>query len=316
MGGWVYRKIFLYEINYCWALGFWLYGFKIIASARIDMKVAGILSTLGKVDIEPLLISLCNQTYPISQLVVVDQGPSQHVEASCKEYSNRLNITYVKSEERGASRGRNLGLSLADCGAVFFPDDDCHYKADFVGKLVAAVADGYGFASGMVFTNENGDCGRLPIKLGMRQDIVKSNLLYAFIEFTFLITTQALGRERFNPLMGVGSGTPAGSDEGADLLMRLLERGVKGIFVPDAIAYHPDKVDLVDESVLRRARSYATGRGYLLKSHWFGIRILTRELLRPVIGFFLYLIIADYKRARYYYNVAYGKFRGLFLRLQ
>lgn len=279
------------------------------------MKVTAILSTLGKVDINPMLTSLCDQSYQIYQLIIVDQGRSDNIEMLCNKYTDRLNIIYAKSFELGASRGRNTGLSIATGDAVIFPDDDAYYDSSFVAELVKAVGETYGFASGKILTRPGGETGRLPIKLNCCQPITKANLLKASIEAAILIRLEALGAERFNPLLGVGSGTAAGSDEGADLLIRLLRKGVKGIFTPTAIAYHPDKVENVDQVVLSRARSYAIGRGYLLKCYWFGFKVTLGELVRPVLGIIFYLLSGDIKRAHYYYNVSVGKWRGLFLRL-
>lgn len=277
------------------------------------MRVSAVLSTLGKVDIRPLLRSLAAQTTPLFELIIVEQGEENDVAAACAEFSGRFRLIHLRSGERGLSRGRNAGLAQATGDVYFFPDDDARYDKHFLEEGLRPLQEGYGFAAGLCYIDESQAAGRLPTKAGPAREIVPTNLLSSFIEFTLVIRHDALGVLRFDEQVGVGSGTPAGADEGVDLLMRLLESGVRGRFVDGALAYHPDKVDVVDQVVLKRAFSYATGRGYMLRKYWFGWRVLAAELVRPPVGMLLFAIRGDIKRARYYLAVTRGKLRGLVL---
>lgn len=284
-------------------------------SAPNGNRVSVILSTLGRVDIGPLLASLAKQTSPIFEVVVIEQGSGPAVATACAEYSSTLNITHYRSAERGASRGRNAGIARSRGDLLLFADDDASYDKDFVSTCVEVLLDGYGFVSGICYVPGTRERRRHPIRDVPSHDINPSNLLTSAMEATLIIRRDALPTGGFNECLGVGSGTPAGSDEGADLLMRMLKSGVKGRFVRRAVIYHPDKVAIANAAAVSRAYSYSVGRGYTLRKYWFGWRVLTRELIRPIIGAVLYAVRGDTHRAAYYFAVTRGKLRGLTLDL-
>ena len=93
------------------------------------MKFSLITATLGRVaEIENLLISLSKQTYKDFELILVDQNSHRFIEEIVRRYESIISIIYIRSNRRGLSYNRNIGLDVATGEIVGFPDDDCTYS--------------------------------------------------------------------------------------------------------------------------------------------------------------------------------------------
>jgi GT2 family glycosyltransferase len=279
--------------------------------------VYAVITTIGRVNLKDVLMSLRAQTYDITKIVVIDQSNnlednnSEGVFPVCQEYASSLNIHYIRDMGVGASRGRNIGLELLpDKGIVFFPDDDAVYDNKFIEILVLELLRGFDFCSGGIYVNHSLKRGRLPGKYKDRVLINLKNVLYTFCEAALMVNIACLRGDRFDEFLGVGSGTEAGGDEGADLVVKLLKSGASGVLNPNAKVFHPDKVAVITNKTLRRARSYAIGRGVVLRRHHLGFRVNLREFARPFMGGILFLATFNFARYKYYYNVFFGKVYG------
>ena len=73
------------------------------------------------------LASLCDQTLPASdfEVVVVDDGSTDHTREVCDEFSERIGLQYHRIANSGIAAAKNMGL-FASRGeiAYFFDDDD------------------------------------------------------------------------------------------------------------------------------------------------------------------------------------------------
>lgn len=67
------------------------------------------------------LDSVASQTYRDWQIVVVDDGSAEQVQAVCESFPS---LTYVRTERHGVSAARNLGISKSDSKYVAFLDGD------------------------------------------------------------------------------------------------------------------------------------------------------------------------------------------------
>ena len=72
-------------------------------------------------------------------LIVVDQSDDQATEEAMARIDDPR-LRYVRTETRGVTRGRNLGMDLSRGDIVAFTDDDCRVKADWIERLVAVFA--------------------------------------------------------------------------------------------------------------------------------------------------------------------------------
>lgn len=77
------------------------------------MKFSLITATYGRTaEVRMLLESLTRQTYKDFELILVDQNPHFELRDLTEEYASRIDIRYVRSEVKGLSYNRNIGLDL------------------------------------------------------------------------------------------------------------------------------------------------------------------------------------------------------------
>lgn len=89
--------------------------------------------------VEDTLKSVINQKYDFSkiQVVVINDGSTDHSEEIIKPYLEKYdNIVYVKKENEGLAKTRNLGLTLCEGKYILFLDSDDTISDDTVSSIV------------------------------------------------------------------------------------------------------------------------------------------------------------------------------------
>lgn len=92
-----------------------------------------IVATYGRlVEVELLFISLLQQDIGLDkfEVILVDQNEANGLLEVVERYSNDLDIKHIKSERKGLSYNRNIGMAVAAGAYICFPDDDCTYYPD------------------------------------------------------------------------------------------------------------------------------------------------------------------------------------------
>lgn len=90
--------------------------------------------------IQSCIESILGQTYRDIELILIDDGSSDHSLNLCREYQEKDGRVRVYSQEnRGVSRTRNRGIELAEGKYIQFVDSDDRIVPDMVEKLVAAM---------------------------------------------------------------------------------------------------------------------------------------------------------------------------------
>jgi glycosyltransferase involved in cell wall biosynthesis len=232
-------------------------------------EVSLIVATLGERpgDLCSLLSSLAPQADHLCEVIVVDQNPDpQRVPALLSHFAGCLPVRCVRSEP-GLSRARNQGLPLASGSIVAFPDDDCVYPAGLLewvvdwfqatwryDLLAVGVKDADGVSSG----------NRWPQK---SCDIRPINAFRTTFSSSLFVRRDVAATHRFDERLGVGSGTPHGSGEETDYVLRLLKAGAGGRFDRTRNIIHPRRDMLSGTGSQARASSYGFGMGHLLRVH-------------------------------------------------
>jgi glycosyltransferase involved in cell wall biosynthesis len=119
------------------------------------MRVSAVIPTYNCAPfIAEAISSALAQTYPLTDIIVVDDGSSDETEAAVSPFKDR--ITYIRTERRGVGSARNTGLDLATGDVVAFLDgDDAWYpqKTALQVKALEATPDVIGVATDFTRTD-------------------------------------------------------------------------------------------------------------------------------------------------------------------
>ncbi|MDR0880540.1 MAG: glycosyltransferase family 2 protein [Clostridioides sp.] len=256
------------------------------------MFVSLIMPTIGRAeDVDILMSGLVVQTYADFELIVLDQNDDDRLLPIIEKYKDRLNIKYIKSDKKGLSYNRNLGLDNAVGEIIGFPDDDCEYNADTVEKVVN-------------FFKENEDCKIYSCRsmdrnmvdsfLKMYDDereITRDNVLFTAISITMFFRFEDKSYHRFDERLGAGA--EFGSGEDVDYVLELLSRGYKGRYFGGDIIYHPEKKHVKSKAKAVRDFNYGRGFGAMCKKeviyrrHYKFITHISYRVIRNIGGIVL-----------------------------
>jgi glycosyltransferase involved in cell wall biosynthesis len=245
-----------------------------------------------------------------AELIVVDQNADDRLEAVLAPWHGRVALTHLRSSVANANHARNLGLRAARGEIVGFPDDDCLYPPGLLDQVAGAFGRDPAL---MVLT---GPAASPDGGLGSgrwREDagpIDAGNVWTSVIEFNlWLRRPLALALGGFDEAMGPG--TPIGSAEGNDLVLRAVGGGHAARYDPTLRVIHPDK--RLSEVAVARARLYGRGLGFALRRHHAAPGTCLRFALRPLGGAAVSLLKGRPRDSAYYAMTLLGRAEG-FLR--
>jgi glycosyltransferase involved in cell wall biosynthesis len=274
------------------------------------MQFSLIITTLGRTsELERMLQSLAAQTCRDFETIVSDQNPDHRLDALLDKPEWRRQVTRVKIGG-GACRGRNAGIDRATGDILCFPDDDCAYPPSLLERIAVFFADHpeYAFLCGRSVTDTGEDAAS---RHARQASLVRRESIHRqFIEFAFFVRRSALGPLRFDETMGPGAGTPWQSDEGPDLVLRLMETGAAGYYDPAFTAFHPLPFTQYDAKAIDRSYRYACGTGYFLRKHRYPVSCVASLLARALAGAGLGTVTGRGGMARFYWARLRGTWRG------
>src|SRR5829696_2800034 len=230
------------------------------------MRFSLILPTIERTDeIQCFLASLYAQTYRDFEVIVVDQNPDDRLTPVLAPYVDEFPITRLRTDTRGASRARNLGLKHISGDIVAFPDDDCWYPPG----LLAAVAQFFlNHPERDGLTGRPTDADGSPVRGGFDTKpglLDRINVWRRGIEFTIFLRRECTQETWFDEDLGVGAGTAWGAGEEKDYLLRLLDGGASIHYDPKLVVVHSPTVPPYNDKAVRKAYAYGCGMGRVLQ---------------------------------------------------
>ena len=244
-------------------------------------KVSLVMCTLGRTDkLLRLITSLVDQTCTAFELIIVDQNPEGYLDRIVERARESLSVQYARSEP-GLSRARNVGLQLCRGKIVAFPDDDCWYPADLIRHMLdifeqhpeleivtGRTTDALGRDSNGKFIKASGQ-------------VTRSNVWFCGTSNSvFARLSLAMRLKGFNEALGVGAGTPFGSGEETDFLLRALSCSARIFYFHDLAVHHDQTHSELNEVAFRRAASYARGFGRVLRLNRYSMGYVAMRIAR------------------------------------
>ncbi|MEI8105691.1 MAG: glycosyltransferase family A protein [Actinomycetes bacterium] len=273
-----------------------------------------VVSTLGRTEqLGRLLESLARQSFKRFQLILVDQNTDDRIAEIVAPYRESISILHIRSDTRGVSRGRNVGLEHSHAEVVSFPDDDCWYSEHFLRDLAAtfkAILDRDGMTC-VTLSEAGSPSGLLWARTAGR--VTRRNVFRRSIgPATFYRRHVVEQVKEFDETLGVGSGTPWGSGDDTDFLLRALGHGFNVVFEPRLTVFHPGPTPRFrDSRRMASAYSYGIGHGELLRRYHYPFSYQAWRVFEGFAVAMSFLLTGRLGRARFYAAMARGRARTL-----
>ena len=175
-------------------------------------------------------------------LIVVDQSDDHETERELLRV-NDPRVRYIRTETRGVTGARNLGMSLSRCDVVAFTDDDCRVRSDWVRRTIDVLAADRDVAV---------VCGRVVVRdeykrLGYAEAFEPQERVWQGrypplgrdwgITANLSVRLSILGRVGlFDPMLGAGAPLRSGGEP--DFLFRVLRAGFKVVNACEVVVDH------------------------------------------------------------------------------
>lgn len=273
------------------------------------MKLSLVTPSLGRTDeLEVLLAGFAEQPFRDFEWIVVDQNEDDRLAPIVDRYAGLFPIRHVRSAVRNASHARNVGLELAEGELVGFPDDDCRYFQDTMGRIVEHFqADpGLSLLTGPTVA-PSGEPGNG--RWTAASCPITDKTVWTTLQGSSMWMRTEAAREVGGWDAAIGPGTPWGSGEEPDFALRLLRRGRRGWYDRSLGVFHPDKA--LSSTAKARAFSYGAGMGRVMRRHSIAAAVVLPYIFRPLGGAAWSLLRAKPDEAGYYWNTLRGRAWGV-----
>lgn len=277
------------------------------------MKFSLVMATLGRSDeIKIFLDSLKSQNYKNFELIIVDQNENHILRNIIDSYKDNFYINHIRIREKGLSLARNVGIKYATGDIIAFPDDDCTYSEGILSFIVDFFKENekFNFLTFRLRDKESGEDANLKW-YDYNVEINYKNIFRTVISPSIFIKIKSRDDVFFDENLGVGR--KFGSGEETDMILELLHRGYKGMFLNDYIVYHPNKIEPIE-----KIYSYGLGYGATIKKQvklrdgsGFVLNYLVKDsLLKPIVGMIINFVIFNKYKADSYRKRMISRIKG------
>ncbi|MWV47736.1 glycosyltransferase [Rathayibacter sp. VKM Ac-2803] len=231
-------------------------------SALSLSDVSIILCTRERPDmLRGALAAIAAGTDPAVEVIVVD---SASTDSRTREVAEAAGVRYVRTDTKGLSIARNLGLDSSTRPVVVYTDDDCSPTPGWIEALLDAFADErVAVATGRMLDHTLVDTDVPPTdRITYRSTVQGLDAGHGAVMAFRRSTVQTLGG--FDDTLGAGRYLAGAED--LDIFCRALAAGGTAVFVPDSVVLH---VNTRNPTAYRRLmRGYGLGLGALVGKWW------------------------------------------------
>jgi glycosyltransferase involved in cell wall biosynthesis len=272
-----------------------------------DIFISIIIPTIGKDDcLKQLLLSIRNIQPRNIEIIAVDQNKDGLIDGIIAEFAGVLPVKHCKVDFTGLSRARNYGVGLAQGAYIIFPDDDCEFLADSFNVMYAELSQ----------NNPDVLCGKV-VDRNFKDSVVRfaaqpgwlglKKYTGMTIEACMIFKSEIIKQHPFDEHLGAGCFY--GSQEGFDLVLRLLHNNVSMYYTPKLMLYHPNKISSHSTPAeIKRSFYYSSGFAYLCKKHSLWKHYYSR--LIKVLLYIPFCAVIKRKNLRYYLAELSGLIAG------
>ena len=202
-----------------------------------------------------------------TELIIIDQSAGEQAALARLKSERECEVRYQWSQSVGLSRARNEGVAAARQGVLVFIDDDMWVAATWFGALVRALVEAgpRSVVCGQVQPAERTGAFIPATKIDQAGAVYTApgqvDVLYGGHLAVYRSAFDDIGL--FDDRLGPGTTFPGGED--SDFGYRLLSRGYRIVYAPQAVLYHRGWRS--DREYLRLRWNYGLGRGGFYAKH-------------------------------------------------
>lgn len=201
------------------------------------------------------------------ELLVVDNNSTDHTDQVCECFTSDIPLRCIVEPRQGLSHARNRGVQESTGELVLFTDDDVDVDPYWLARLDKAARehpDAAFFGGPIVprwerkppawITRHANDVLR---SVAMNFDLGRESRFLAVGESPFWGANMAFRRsvlsddKVFDPRLGY-NGKDLTPHEETNLMKSLMQQGLRGYYVPDAVVYHRNSSSRATERFVRR----------------------------------------------------------------
>ncbi|BAD77598.1 glycosyltransferase [Geobacillus kaustophilus HTA426] len=275
------------------------------------MRYSLIMATKGRTsEVSDFLLSLTKQTYKDFEVIIVDQNEDNRLLPIIRRYRKDIEIKYVRSSP-GLSKARNVGLKAVTGDIIAFPDDDCTYPANLLEEVLELFKK-YNDLSGITGRSINQNFETNNGRFSNKQSVInKFSVWNKGISYTIFLKREVIEKiGYFDERLGVGAGTPWGSGEETDYLIRAISYHFKIMYFPFITVFHPSPLNPYSKEMLVKTYNYACGMGFVLRKHKYPFWFFSYLCLRPIFGMLRSLFLLDMHKFKHSLSILRGRLRG------
>ena len=263
-----------------------------------DVVVDVVIPTRGRgALIDTTIASIRQNTHVAFLLWVVDQSNDDATEQAVTPHVREdSRVHYLRIPPRGSNNARNLGAAAGHAPYIAFTDDDCRADPGWLHNLVSELSHAETWAAfGRILPDETYHpvlpAGARPVSEAIHLALKDSAERRVYVGNRFDLSfghgaNMGFRRDRYEELNGfdelLGVGAPLRSWPERDFGYRILARGGRIVYTPDALLYHRHWRGW--DEIRRTYRNYAIGAGavagkYVRCGDWGGIYLFVEWML-------------------------------------
>ena len=198
-------------------------------------KVSVIIPTYNSAQyLEEAIASVLNQTYTNYEIIVIDDGSTDHTVELLEPYRDKIH--YIYQENQGVSAARNQGIALAKGELIAFLDADDIFMAHKLEKQVAIFEQQPDLGivnSGFRLIKEDGEF----ITDIKRWETIPELTIETWILHQPVLPSAMMFRKQWLEKVN-GFDTRWFSSEDVDLVFRLIAQGCRGVWLSEVTIYY------------------------------------------------------------------------------
>jgi glycosyltransferase involved in cell wall biosynthesis len=208
----------------------------------------------------------------------------------------------------GLSKARNLGLERATGHILAFPDDDCWYEPRTLAFVDQWFEQNSGY--GVLCLGSRDSSGAISGNRWPQEqcDLTRTNVFRTTATYSYFLERRRISRPLlFDPEIGPGAATIYGAGEDTELILSLMDTGVRGRFLKSPSIGHPCK----PYDSAERAWFYGAGFGRVMAKHRMRTQFVGL-ILFDLIRIPLHFLKGDRNRGSRLWSHAAGMTRAYF----